>query len=341
MSRFLTLPIELIDRIISIIPSQQTLASISRTNQLFRKLTEPHLYESIILKPGAAPKLENAISHNHKRKDYVKEVHVDYAHTDFNVPTLSACTHTPLYSTFPNIEVLNLDSAFWHWDDDERDGRDRVLWNTDQNRLTSLFEQAGLSKPLQDRIWRKLKVVTLDFSERNGQGWYCPFEPAIFLLASLEDLTLRGCRFWDQDGYDLLSSPYRGTTALKKLALERSYIYHTSVFNFLTMPKALTHLRLEHHRSFWHHEMGDQPLTSNRAQDYMDAFKLHQHSMQSLYMNDEMCLEIDEGVKEGELDFSGFTQLVNISFENELLWKLDDMNCIRLADEDWEQDYEE
>jgi hypothetical protein len=334
MSRFPTLPVEILDRIISFISNQQTLASLSRTNQLFRKLTEPHLYESITLKPGAAPTFESAISNDTKRKSYVKEVHVDYVNTAPDAPTLSACTHAPLYSTFHNLEALNLYSGFWHWDDSEQDGRERVLWDTDQNRLTSLFEQAGLSKPVEERIWTQLRVVTLDLYEQNGQGWYCPFEPAIFLVPSLEELTLRGCRFWDGDGNDLLNSPYRGTTALKKLALERSYIYHTSLYNFLTMPKALTHLSLEHYQSFWHHEMGNQPETSHRVQDYMNAFKLHQHSLQSLFMNGDMCSEIEDGIKEREFDFSSFPELSEINFDEDILWMLDETKCIRFLDED-------
>ena len=95
-----------------------------------------------------------------------------------------------------------------------------------------------------------------------------------------------------------------------------------------------THLRLEHYQSFWHHEMGDQPATSNRARDYMDAFKQHRHSLQSLFMNGEMCLEIYEGVREGELDFSGFEVLRDVELQHDGYWYLDDAQCFRLVDDD-------
>ena len=45
-------------------------------------------------------------------------------------------------------------------------------------------------------------------------------EPEIFIVASLEGLTVRGVRFQDCTGDDLEGSAYKGQTALKKLTLD-------------------------------------------------------------------------------------------------------------------------
>lgn len=322
MSGILALPVELLERIVSFTDSQKTLASLNRTSKLLQELTETYLYTSVVLKYGAPLYFAAAVSKCTRRKPFVKEVYVNCSLRNDDDEGGSACTYTPLFAEFPNLETLSLYSGYWHWDDTESDDPDRVLWQTDQDRLTALFEKAGLSKPLDERIWTKLRSCTLDFWEMNGQGWYCTFEPAVFLVASLEELTLRGCRFHDDDGKDLLTSPYRGQTTLKKLALEGSYIYHTAVFNFLTTPKALTHLTLAHKEGLWHHEMGYQPSTSKRAQDYMDAFELHKNSLQYLCMNDEMCDEIREPDSMA-FDFADFAELKGIQYDRQT-WILDD-----------------
>jgi hypothetical protein len=330
-----SLPVELLDRILSFIDSPKCLASLSQTCKLFQKLTDSHLYNSVLIVNGKATSFAEGILARPERKKFVKELYYDdeiKKRTD--APDTSACTCAPLYAEFANLEVLSLCSGYWHWDDDETHYRRDapVKWETDQDKLTDLFDQAGLSKPVEERIWQKLRSCTLDLWERNGQGWYCSFEPAIFLVASLEELTLRGCRFTDEDGEQLLTSPYRGQTALRKLALERSYVHHTAVYNFLSAPKALTHLTLAHRENLWHHEMGVQPSNSRRADDYMPAFKQQQDSLQFLHLNEEWCDEVSEGT----FDFRNFSALLKVEYDESGFLLNDNVEvvCVRLRADD-------
>ena len=305
------LPVELLERIFSSVVSTKDLASLSQTCKLFHQLTDSHIYNSVLIVNGKAPSFAKAILGRPERKRLVKEVYYnDEIKKEKHAPGTSACTLAPLYASFSNLEVLSLCSGYWHWDDNDQDDAP-VKWETDQDRLTELFDQAGLARPVTERVWTKLRSCTLDFQEMNGQGWYCSFEPAIFLVASLEELTLRGCRFTDDDGDELLTSPYRGQTALRKLALERSYIHHTAVYNFLSAPKALTHLTFVHRETMWHHEMGVQPRNSCHAKDYMPAFRQQKHSLQFLHLNEEWCDEVEEGT----FDFRDFSALRRVEYD--------------------------
>ena len=336
MSPLLALPVELLNRIITFIDKPKSLASANQTCRLLQELTESPLYESVLIINNKASSFGTAILKNPERKALVKEVTVDCnIKKNASEKDRSACTQAPLFAEFSNLEVLSLSSGYWHWDDGESDGEsdgdNRVAWATDQDNLGELFEQAGLSKPIEGRIWTKLRSCTLDFWERNGQGWYCTFEPAIFLVAALEDLILRGCRFTDRDGEKMPNSPHCGQTALRKLTLERCYIHHTAVFNFLSAPKALKHLTLGHDQMLWHHEMGDQPTTSDRAEDYMTAFNHQKHSLQYLYLGHELCPEIQEG----EFDFSAFPKLEDVDFDREFwIWD-DDKQCLQQRELEW------
>ena len=211
------------------------------------------------------------------------------------------------------------------------------MWERDQDNLKERFRRAGLPIPVQERIWTKLRSCTLDFWELNKQGWYCTFEPEVFLVASLEELTLRGCRFEDRDGTELLNSPYRGQTALRKLVLERSYIHHTALFNFLIAPIGLTHLTLGHDKGLRHHAMGNQTVNSYDAEDYMAAFSHQKHSLQFLDLGDELLSEIEEG----EFNFSTFPKLEDIEYDEaaNCYWHWNEAvaNCLQLVfeDEEW------
>ena len=329
------LPVELLDRIISFIDQPKYLASLSQTCKFFQKLTDSHLYNSVLIVNGKATSFAEGVLARPKRKKLVKELYYDDGiKNGRDAPATSACTCAPLYAELANLEVLSLCSGYWHWDDDETPNRHGtpVKWETDQDRLADIFDQAGLSKSIEERIWQKLRSCTLDLRERNGQGWYCSFEPAIFLVASLEELTLRGCRFTDQDGEQLLTSPYRGQTALRKLALERSYIHHTAVYNFLSAPRALTHLTLAHEEHLRHHEMGDQPSNSHRAEDYMAAFKQQQDSLQFLHLNEEWCDEVSEGT----FDFRDFHALRKVEYDESgfLLNDNVEVECVHLKADD-------
>lgn len=325
------LPVELLERIFSFVDSAKDLASLSQTCKFFEKLTDAHIYSSVLIINGKATSFAEAILARPERKKLVKELYYD---DDISkrehASGTSACTYAPLYAEFVNLEVLSLHSGYWYWDDDDDHWCGApVKWATDQKRLNELFDQAGLARPIEERVWTKLRSCTLDLQEGNGQGWYCAFEPAIFLVASLEELVLRGCRFTDEDGEKLLTSPYRGQTALQKLALERSYIHQTAAYNFLSTPKALTHLTLEHEQAFWHHEMGEQPSSSELAEDWMPAFRQQEHSLQFLHMNDGWC----DGVSEGTLDFRGFLALRKVEYDESSLLLDDDYESRLLVDE--------
>ena len=300
----MNLPTELQEHIISFVQPSQPLASLNETCKKFHDLTRDSLYHSVLIVNGKAEAFAQAILSKPERKELVREVVVDCNIKKHEDDTdHSACTYAPLFAEFINLKILSLHSGYWHWDDpfdadypdDSEYKKGWVRWETDQDKLTKSFENAGIAKPVEERIWQKLRSCTLDLTENNGQGWYCTFEPAIFLVASLRELTLKGCRFTDRDGKDLLDSPFRGQTVLQKLNLERSYIHHKAVFNFLSAPKALTHLALAHDCSLWHHEMGMQPSTSSKAQEYVDAFAQQRHSLTVLRFNEEMCDEIYDG----------------------------------------------
>lgn len=209
----------------------------------------------------------------------------------------SACTFSPLFMEFPNLQTLKMASAFWHFDNDARPDdyvapendnepvdRVPVNWPRDQELLNVAFKQAGLLTPPDERIWRHLTAVTLDFWEENNQGAFLMWDPSIFLVDTLRELTIRGMHFHEGDGLELVGSPHRGTTKLKKLALERSAIQHISLQRFLSMPEALTHLTLEHHEMFEHHEIGDHPFYSTYSGDWGAALERHNESLEFLHI---------------------------------------------------------
>jgi hypothetical protein len=335
MSPLLALPVELLNRIISFIAKPTSLTSLNQTCKLLQELTEGPLYKSVLLRNNRASNFATTISRNPERKALVKEITVFCERKPTEEWEVSACTQASLFAEFQNLEVLILSSGYLREDEDESRGEDRVLWATDQNNVVELFKQAGLSKPIDERIWTKLRSCSLHFLDLDGQGWPCIFSPAIFLVASLENLTIGNCRFTDEDGKELLNSPHRGQTALRKLELEGCYIHHTAVFNFLCAPKALTHLTLDHEPWVYDIGMGVQPTLSDRAEDYMEAFRQQTDSLQFLHIGNLLCREIVEGV----FNFSTFPELKEVQYDD-LVWFLNEAKCLRLIDEGSDDDDE-
>ena len=127
-------------------------------------------------------------------------------------------------------------------------------------------------------------------------------------MASLEELTMRGCYFSNDDGLRILQSPYRGQTPLKVLSLHRSYIHNEALHNFLSAPRALTHLTLNHDSGLSDMEDIVETPISTDAQVYEIAFRQQIHSLELLRLNEDMCDEI----KTGALDLRGFGELLTI-----------------------------
>jgi len=114
---------------------------------------------------------------------------------------------------------------------------------------------------------------------------YLFLEPEIFLLPHLEDLTIRGCRLHDNDGDELVTSPHKRQTGLKKMALEEVHIHHQALQRFLEMPKAVTHLKLHHEADMRGFEGGEGEGRSENVEDYMSAIGLHKDSLEVLEVN--------------------------------------------------------
>lgn len=303
---------ELLNVIIQSLDSQGALCSLSRTCKLFNRLCEPRLYRDIRLGyPHTRVKgFVAALASNRARETHVRSVEIDYEPSP-DYRDRSACTEVRSLAALNNLEILSLHSGYWHWDDNpkyvRRDPGELVNWSTDQDKLDQTLKEASIARPVGERVWPNLKVLVLDFWEQNGQGWFLAFEPAVFLLASLRELTICGVRYHDGDGVDLVDSPFKGEMPLESLTLKRSYLYHEALRRFLAMPKALKSLRLEHDEGYWHHEMGDDSSKSRDAEDYMVAFRQQQHSLKNLMVQD-----LYDELETGTLDFRGFEKLQSL-----------------------------
>lgn len=288
------LPVELQEIIVAHISSPQTLASLNQTCKAFHHLTEGSLYQSVLIHTGKMGAFAAALQKNSTRKAMIHTLDVDYIGRDYDGEDIdySACTFAPLFAEFAALKTLKLTSPYWDdgiyekdiTDDCELVDRVPVEWSREHKRLDDAFKQGCLLTPPEQRIWNHLKSVTLDFYAQEGALLH--WEPSIFLIDTLEELIIRGMHVQETNGKDLFDSPRRGTTQLKKLAIERSGIARIALQRFLSMPKALTHLTLEHYDLFEIHENGDMEDRLSDMDNWDTAFEQQKESLEFLSIND-------------------------------------------------------
>ncbi|KAK3720114.1 hypothetical protein LTR37_003937 [Vermiconidia calcicola] len=304
------LPTELIELIIDFVASPRALAALKQTCSTFDRLTEARSYESVLIANSKGNAFFHAMHRKPERRKRVHELAVDYDLLESkegpNCSACSACVQASEFAELSRLEALKVRLGFWDRDKDDADSHP-VQWEHDQAQLSRLFGKAGLAVPLCMRTWQSLTVWwegILDFHELGGEGPHLVLEANIFLVASLQELTIRGCQFHQDDGSALINTPYRGHTALQRLHLEHSYIQDLALTRFLRMPRALTHLTLYHDESFSAFETG-WSMTSPTARYYMSALRLQKHSLQVLRMNHEFTWSMTEGA----FDFTDFPSL--------------------------------
>lgn len=294
------LPVELLELISSHIDSPQTVAYLKTTCKAFDGPTENSLYGSVLIHHGKMNAFATAVDQRPRRQQLVRSLNVDYPpptvkNCDIELNIYSACTFAPLFTQFTNVESLRFASG-WH-DFDEGDERaqdekptDRLPtnWEHDHKCLDDAFLRASLLKAPEHRIWKNLRTITLDFWEAyedSHQGCFFVWHTSVFLIDTLEELVIRGMRFQDTDGQDLDESSYRGTTQLKKLTLERSAIHHQALERFLSMPRALTHITLEHVERYEAHYPGTLQIYSIDLLDWDRVFEKQKDSLEFVHLD--------------------------------------------------------
>lgn len=329
MAYMQSLPTELISYIMSFVDSPKSLAALNQTCKQFKDIANEALYESAFIAYKREQPFKRALEAKPGRKNLVKELYVDcLAQKPRDDPIISACTYAHLYAEFPNLEELKLKSKYWYWNDRDCDRRDEIRvedwvnWEWDQSNLASRFDRAGLQRPPETRIWTKLKSCILDFRELNGQGWLLDdLSPGIFLMASLEELTLLNCRLVPNDGAEIPHSPFRGQTPLRKLILSNTYTHHKAVENILSGPKALMHLTLDFWPDMMHpHTMAPESAISPDRELWMQILGQQKHSLERLVMSEQLCDELCEE----ENDFRDFAMLKRVEYDGMVYHVTDD-----------------
>jgi hypothetical protein len=167
-----SLPLELLEFIISYIDSPQTVASLNQTCKLLQQLTEDKLYTTVRVYNGKVRAFALAFSSRPDRKDRVREVHVDCEipnpTCDLPQQYFSACEFVHVYSEFKHLEVLSLKSGYYsRLEDSDEEGFGK--WKVGQDKLASLFAEASLAMPVVDRTWPKLRYCELLLNPLNIQ----------------------------------------------------------------------------------------------------------------------------------------------------------------------------
>jgi hypothetical protein len=160
--------------------------------------------------------------------------------------------------------------------------------------------------------WLTVHTVTLDFHERNNQGWFLNGFNAVFIIQPLRELTLRGLRLVNHNP-DIKPEFRRRQTELKVLRLERTYIDILALKGILAIPKALTHLSLSHDSGKYRHEMApDFDETFGTFRDLCDALAQQRESLEELEIPSRLDTYSDEplnDVDDESIDLSGFPAL--------------------------------
>ena len=129
--------------------------------------------------------------------------------------------------------------------------------------------------------------------------------PGIFLIPTLGELTLQNIRFRPMYGQHLLDSPHQRQTALRKLTLKECYIHDVALRGFLAMPKALTHLVIDH-VGMWYPISGPEDQGSPRVEPYMSGVELHKDSLEVFQFSESIWVA---GMDYSPIDVRDFERL--------------------------------
>ncbi|KAJ5173037.1 hypothetical protein N7492_005630 [Penicillium capsulatum] len=252
-----------------------SLAGLSRTCRDLNHLTTLRLYRSACIQRGKSNEFMRTI--DCKYADLVRDVFVDASGVWDEV---SPCRIAPSLEKLPNLRSLALEGTFWHGN---ATSEEEEMWQTHQDRLWGVLENASLEHSPGSRILQSLRSLTIDLVEGNGQTWFLDSN-IVFLIQPLHELTIRGIMFEEEDGE--IEPEFHRQTDLKTLRIERSHINFLGLRNVLLAPRGLTHLVLEHDSCKSHHELGNATITKATVDEFVDALSIHRESLQEIHFSE-------------------------------------------------------
>ncbi|KAI0127388.1 hypothetical protein BJ170DRAFT_595257 [Xylariales sp. AK1849] len=206
--------------------------------------TKRELYKAVFISTGRGQGFVAAMAEKRDLWDRVREVEVDMRRTrapkrgQRRLAWDSACALTYQAAEFKSLEVLSLRSEYANYG--------VRSWQESQEKLELCLQRASLRAPIGERLWCNLRSLTLDFTSIHDNGWLSRRWPAVFEIMTLNELIVRGCNTIPHGHHYLTKNAYHGQIGLRKLGLMNSFIDPDSLGLYLAMPKALTHLFLDH-----------------------------------------------------------------------------------------------
>lgn len=240
-----SLPLELVEVVVSQIEHLSDLLSLARVNRLFQELAEPRIYAHVLIRNGSqARKLGSAISSRPIRATWIRSLQDAGQLGCFN-------GLAQLPDTLPSMTGLK-ELLVETPDCNSSSPNERIPWVSKQNAYSRLFARAA--QPSTGLLPRLLSC-TLHFVDDTRSLYPLAHHSVIFLHPTLTSLTI-SCASIDPPTilHPLLLQPgLAHTTPLTSLSLIECDIHPQGLYHLLHLPRELESLHLTeamHHVSY-------------------------------------------------------------------------------------------